>query len=93
MGFRAWNLDGLIVVTALFVTSFVHLVHVDRGFSADQVVAVFSAAQPPPKWALLDRYLVQAEASGLPAIICITKADLVQPGSYKAARRCRNRRA
>ena len=42
----------------------------------DQVVPVFAAAQPAPKWGLLDRYLVSAEASGLPALICITKLDL-----------------
>lgn len=49
--------------------------------NADQVVPVFSAANPPPKWPLLDRYLVSAEASGLPALICITKLDLARPGS------------
>ena len=43
----------------------------------DQVVPVFAAAQPAPKWGLLDRYLVSAEASDLPALICITKLDLV----------------
>ena len=48
--------------------------------NADQVVAVFAAAQPPPKWALLDRYLVQAEAAGLQAVVCITKTDLIRPG-------------
>jgi ribosome biogenesis GTPase / thiamine phosphate phosphatase len=42
----------------------------------DQVVPVFAAAQPAPKWGLLDRYLVSAESSGLPALICITKLDL-----------------
>jgi ribosome biogenesis GTPase len=44
----------------------------------DQVVAVFAAAQPAPKWGLLDRYLVSAEACELPALICITKLDLLQ---------------
>jgi ribosome biogenesis GTPase len=48
--------------------------------NADQVVPVFSAASPVPKWPLLDRYLVSAEASGLAALICITKLDLLQPG-------------
>jgi ribosome biogenesis GTPase len=46
--------------------------------NADQVVPVLSAASPPPKWPLLDRYLVSAEASGLPALICITKLDLAR---------------
>ncbi len=43
----------------------------------DQVVFVFAAAHPEPKWNLLDRYLVSAESSGLPALVCITKTDLV----------------
>jgi ribosome biogenesis GTPase len=42
----------------------------------DQVVPVFATARPTPKWGLLDRYLVSAEASGLPVLICITKLDL-----------------
>lgn len=42
----------------------------------DQVILVFAAAQPAPKWGLLDRYLVSAESSGLQALICITKLDL-----------------
>jgi ribosome biogenesis GTPase len=46
-----------------------------------RVVAVLSAAQPAPKWNLLDRYLVSAEAAGLPALVCLTKADLaLDPG-------------
>lgn len=46
----------------------------------DQVVPVFSVANPFPKWPLLDRYLVSAEAAGIPALICITKCDLAQLG-------------
>jgi ribosome biogenesis GTPase / thiamine phosphate phosphatase len=49
--------------------------------NADQVVPVFAAASPPPKWGLLDRYLVAAEASGLPSLVCITKVDLVEKNS------------
>jgi ribosome biogenesis GTPase len=44
--------------------------------NADQVVPVFAAASPTPKWGLLDRCLVAAEAAGLPALICVTKIDL-----------------
>jgi ribosome biogenesis GTPase len=44
--------------------------------NVDQVVPVFAAASPTPKWGLLDRYLVSAEASDLPALIVITKLDL-----------------
>lgn len=44
--------------------------------NADQVLTVFAAASPTPKWGLLDRYLVTAEAAGLPSRIVITKMDL-----------------
>jgi len=44
--------------------------------NADQILFVFAAANPTPKWALLDRYLVGAEANGLPSHIIITKTDL-----------------
>jgi ribosome biogenesis GTPase len=46
--------------------------------NVDQVVAVLAAAQPDPKWNLLDRYLASAEVSEVSALICITKLDLVQ---------------
>lgn len=42
----------------------------------DQVVPVFAAAHPEPRWNMLDRYLVSAEAAGLPALVCLTKLDL-----------------
>jgi len=50
----------------------------EQGVAAnvDQVVAVFALTQPKPKWNMLDRYLVLAEARSLPALICITKLDL-----------------
>jgi len=44
--------------------------------NADLVLPVFSVANPTPKWGLLDRYLVSAEAAGLPALIVINKLDL-----------------
>jgi ribosome biogenesis GTPase len=53
--------------------------------NADQVVPVFAAASPSPKWGLLDRYLVSAEAAGLPALICITKLDLADPNDLEPA--------
>ena len=42
----------------------------------DLILPVFAAADPTPKWGLLDRYLVSAESSDLPAVIVITKIDL-----------------
>lgn len=44
--------------------------------NADLILPVFSAANPTPKWGLLDRYLVTAEAAGSPALIVINKLDL-----------------
>jgi len=44
----------------------------------DQVVPVFAAANPEPKWHLLDRYLVTAESYDIPSVIVITKMDLVK---------------
>ncbi|HEY5730839.1 MAG TPA: ribosome small subunit-dependent GTPase A [Anaerolineales bacterium] len=50
--------------------------------NADLVIPVFAVASPPPKWGLLDRYLVTAEAAELPALIVITKLDLAY-GKHK----------
>jgi ribosome biogenesis GTPase len=43
----------------------------------DQIVIVMPAANPAPSWDLLDRYLATAEAAHLPAVICLTKIDLM----------------
>ena len=56
--------------------------------NVDQIVAVSAAANPLPAWNLLDRYLVSAEAADIPALICLTKMDLVEgcaEGRAKAA--------
>ena len=45
--------------------------------NVDQIVVVMPAADPPPSWGLLDRYLAAAEASNIPPIICFTKADML----------------
>jgi ribosome biogenesis GTPase len=44
--------------------------------NVDQVVPVFSVAEPAPVWGLLDRYLAASEARGIPSLISITKIDL-----------------
>lgn len=44
--------------------------------NVDLVVPVVSVANPTPKWGLLDRYLVSAEAAELPSLIVINKLDL-----------------
>ncbi len=44
----------------------------------DQVLFVFSIRQPAPSLRKLDRFLVVAEMNHLPAIICVTKMDMVR---------------
>lgn len=44
--------------------------------NADLILPVFSVANPTPKWGLLDRYLVAAEAAEIPVLIVINKLDL-----------------
>jgi len=51
----------------------------------DQVVPVFAAANPEPRWHMLDRYLVAAEHHRLPVQIAITKFDLVHNTPAEAA--------
>jgi ribosome biogenesis GTPase / thiamine phosphate phosphatase len=46
--------------------------------NVDQVIPVFAAANPKPAWNLLDRYLVSSESAEIPALIIITKLDLVE---------------
>ena len=51
----------------------------------DQVVALLAAAQPTPKWRLLDRYLVASEYAGLPCLVVITKVDLLHDDRLQEA--------
>jgi len=48
--------------------------------NVDQVIPVIAAAQPKPKWGMLDRYLASAEACEIPSLICITKLDAIRRG-------------
>ncbi len=45
--------------------------------NVDLIIPVFAAANPTPKWNMLDRYLATAEIAEIPAVICITKMDLL----------------
>lgn len=47
--------------------------------NVDQVVIVMSAVDPVLKPSLIDRFLISAAKGGTEAIICINKADLVDP--------------
>lgn len=52
--------------------------------NVDQMICVLAAANPPPRWGLLDRYLVEAELSSVQPILCITKMDLADQRALEA---------
>ena len=43
----------------------------------DQIILVFSCAQPQPRLRMLDRFLIIAEEQSIPAVIIANKTDLV----------------
>jgi ribosome biogenesis GTPase len=45
----------------------------------DQALIVVSAADPPLKPGVVDRFLVSAERGGVGGVVCINKVDLVDP--------------
>lgn len=49
----------------------------------DQIIPIFAAADPTPKWHMLDRYLVAAESYAIASTIVITKVDLVKDSPSK----------
>ncbi len=49
--------------------------------NVDQVVVVVAAARPEPRLGLLDRLLVLAESSDLPAVVVVNKLDLADEAS------------
>jgi len=51
--------------------------------NVDQVVIVMSLVEPNLKPHLIDRYLVSAEQGAIAPIICLNKADLVDPIPYQ----------
>lgn len=51
--------------------------------NVDQVVIVMALAQPELKPHLIDRYLASAEQGGIRPIICLNKADLIDPVRYQ----------
>jgi ribosome biogenesis GTPase len=51
--------------------------------NVDQLVIVMSLVEPELKPHLIDRYLASAEQGGITPIICLNKADLVDPAPYQ----------
>jgi ribosome biogenesis GTPase len=48
--------------------------------NADQLVVVVALADPEPRSGLVDRALVAAYDAGIDPLLCLTKADLADPG-------------
>jgi ribosome biogenesis GTPase len=51
--------------------------------NVDQVVFVVSLVEPELKPHLIDRYLASAEQGGIQPILCLNKADLIEPALYQ----------
>jgi ribosome biogenesis GTPase len=47
--------------------------------NVDQVVIVMSLVEPDLKPHLIDRYLASAEQGGIAPVVCLNKADLIEP--------------
>jgi ribosome biogenesis GTPase len=52
--------------------------------NVDQVIVVFAAVKPEPHPRMLDRFLVIAEANGLPSVIIINKIELADEAATRA---------
>jgi ribosome biogenesis GTPase / thiamine phosphate phosphatase len=51
--------------------------------NVDQVVIVIALKEPELKPHLIDRYLASAEQGGIEPIVCLNKADLVDPAEFQ----------
>ena len=63
---RRWDRDGYLSEREQVIVA-----------NPDQVVFVFSCAEPAPRLRMLDRLLVGAEVQRIPVIVCANKIDLV----------------
>ncbi|HET6503293.1 MAG TPA: ribosome small subunit-dependent GTPase A [Amycolatopsis sp.] len=52
--------------------------------NAEQLLIVTALADPPPRTGFIDRCLVACYAGGLQPVLCLTKADLADPGDLLA---------
>jgi ribosome biogenesis GTPase len=51
--------------------------------NVDQIVIVVSASEPPLKPSLVDRFMISAAKGGAGILVCINKADLVNPAELQ----------
>lgn len=52
--------------------------------NVDQVVFVMALAEPDIKPHLIDRYLASAEQGGIQPVLCLNKADLIDPADFQS---------
>ncbi|QJW36150.1 ribosome small subunit-dependent GTPase A [Cellulosimicrobium protaetiae] len=52
--------------------------------NADQLVIVTALADPEPRTRMIDRCVVAAYDAGMDVLLCLTKADLADPGPLRA---------
>ncbi len=53
--------------------------------NADQLLIVTALADPPPRTGFVERALAAAYVGGLTPVLCLTKGDLADPDSFRAA--------
>lgn len=53
--------------------------------NADQLVVVTALADPEPRARMIDRCVVAAYDAGMDVVLCLTKADLADPGPLRGA--------
>ncbi len=51
--------------------------------NVDQLVIVMALVEPELKPNLIDRYLASAEQGGIAPVLCLNKADLIEPAEYQ----------
>ena len=51
--------------------------------NVDQLVIVMALVEPELKPNLIDRYLASAEQGGIAPVLCLNKADLIDPAEYQ----------
>ena len=87
-----WIVEDILPRRTRFSRRHPHQSHLEQVIAAnvDQVLIVVSAERPGFRPDIVDLHLVAASAAGLPALILLTKADLVPPGRIEEiARRYR----
>ena len=54
--------------------------------NADQALLIFAITHPAPSYNMLDRFLIEMDRRGLPAVLCFNKQDLATPQEIEELR-------